>query len=83
VLNGRYGPYITDGAKNARMPKDRDPKSLSLEECKTLLAAAPAKGTRGRFGRKLPRKGEASANETGADEAPPKMVAAGPGSTKR
>ena len=56
VLNGRYGPYITDTAKNARVPKDRDPKTLTLEECQTLLAAAPAKGTRGRFGRKLPAK---------------------------
>ena len=28
VLNGRYGPYITDKARNAKIPKDRDPKSL-------------------------------------------------------
>ncbi len=59
VLNGRYGPYITDAAKNARVPKDRDPKTLTLEECQALLAVAPAKGTRGRFGRKLPAKGGA------------------------
>ena len=26
VLNGRYGPYITDKKKNAKIPKDRDPK---------------------------------------------------------
>ncbi|MGC1457366.1 MAG: DNA topoisomerase I [Steroidobacteraceae bacterium] len=49
VLNGRYGPYITDKLKNARIPKDRDPKSLSLAECRELLAAAPARGKR--FGR--------------------------------
>ena len=49
VLNGRYGPYITDRKKNARIPKDRDPKSLKLEECRELLAAAPERG--GRFGR--------------------------------
>jgi DNA topoisomerase-1 len=49
VLNGRYGPYITDKIKNARMPKDRDPKSLTLEECRALLAAAPVRGNR--FGR--------------------------------
>ncbi|ACL71290.1 DNA topoisomerase [Thioalkalivibrio sulfidiphilus HL-EbGr7] len=48
VVNGRYGPYITDGNKNARIPKDRDPKSLTLEECQALLAAAPErKGRRG------------------------------------
>ncbi len=45
VLNGRYGPYVTDKRKNARVPKDRDPKTLTLEECQALLAAAPAKGT--------------------------------------
>jgi DNA topoisomerase-1 len=48
VLNGRYGPYITDKSKNARVPKDRDPKLLSLEECKELLAAAPIRGRRGK-----------------------------------
>ena len=64
VLNGRYGPYITDGKRNGRVPKDRDPKSLTLEECKTLLEAAPPR--RGRWGRKTP-----SADKTPAGEAPP------------
>lgn len=41
VLNGRFGPYITDGEKNAKIPKDREPASLTLEECTALLAAAP------------------------------------------
>lgn len=48
VLNGRYGPYITDGKKNAKIPKDSDPKKLTLDECKKLIADAPAK-KRGRF----------------------------------
>ncbi len=48
VLNGRYGPYVTDKAKNVRVPKDREPKSLTLEECKEMLAAAPARGKRGK-----------------------------------
>ncbi len=48
VLNGRYGPYVTDKAKNAPVPKDREPESLTLEECKELLAAAPLRGRRGK-----------------------------------
>jgi DNA topoisomerase-1 len=41
VLNGRFGPYITDGNKNAKIPKDKEPKDLTLQECEALLAAAP------------------------------------------
>ena len=48
VLNGRYGPYVTDKKKNAKIPKDTDPKSLTLEQCKELLAAAPERGRRGK-----------------------------------
>jgi DNA topoisomerase-1 len=60
VLNGRYGPYITDKQRNARIPKDRDPKTLTLEECRALLAAAPPRPARGRFGRRAaPAKAKA------------------------
>ncbi len=41
VLNGRYGPYITDGNKNARIPKGTEPAELDLETCQRLLAEAP------------------------------------------
>jgi DNA topoisomerase-1 len=63
VLNGRYGPYVTDKAKNARVPKDREPKSLTLEECKELLANAPARGRRGKKKKKTTTK-EAAAEKT-------------------
>jgi DNA topoisomerase I len=43
VLNGRYGPYITDGRKNAKIPKDVEPDTLPLEVCQELLAKAPDK----------------------------------------
>ena len=44
ILHGRYGPYITDGTKNARMPKDADPASLTREQCEELLKnAKPAR----------------------------------------
>ena len=51
VLNGRYGPYITDKVKNAKIPKDRDPKTLTREECRELIAVAPIRPKRGAFGR--------------------------------
>ena len=41
VLNGRFGPYVTNGTKNARIPKDTDPKSLTHNDAKRLLEAAP------------------------------------------
>ena len=73
VLNGRYGPYITDGRKNGRIPKDRDPKSLSLEECQAILAAAPER--KGRWGRKAPAKGAAGTGAAGkTPSAAPKAV---------
>jgi DNA topoisomerase-1 len=51
VLNGRYGPYITDKKRNAKIPKDKEPKSLTLQECQTMLASAPERGF-GKWGRK-------------------------------
>ena len=51
VLNGRFGPYITDGKKNAKIPKDTDPKALTEADAKKLLAEAPARKARTR-GRK-------------------------------
>jgi DNA topoisomerase-1 len=54
VLNGRYGPYITDGTKNAKIPKDKEPKDLTQEECEKLIAEAPER--RGRFGKKKAAK---------------------------
>jgi DNA topoisomerase-1 len=39
VLEGRYGPYVTDGEMNASIPKGADPATLSLEEARGLLEA--------------------------------------------
>ncbi len=46
VLNGRYGAYVTDGTKNAKIPKDTDPKELTHEQAKALLDEAPARKPR-------------------------------------
>lgn len=42
VLKGRYGPYVTDGKKNAKIPKDTDPKTITHEQAKQMIAEAPA-----------------------------------------
>ncbi len=47
VLQGRYGPYVTNSKKNARIPKKKDPASLTLEECTQLLEKAPDRKRRG------------------------------------
>jgi DNA topoisomerase I len=57
VLNGRFGPYVTDGEKNGKIPKDREPASLTQEECVALLAAGkPVRKMGGRFAKKATKK---------------------------
>ncbi len=55
VLNGRYGPYISDGKRNGRIPKDREPASLTLAEVIQLMEET-GKPMRGRFGKKAVAK---------------------------
>jgi len=63
VLNGRYGPYITNGSKNARVPKDAEPAGLTREQCLQLLAAAPE---RKRGGKKAAAKKTAASKKKSA-----------------
>ena len=65
VLNGRWGPYVTDKNKNARVPKDVDAKTLTLEDCVRMLAEAPERKGRGK---------KAAAKKT--EKAAPKKAAA-------
>jgi DNA topoisomerase-1 len=76
VLNGRYGPYISDGKLNGRIPKDREPASLTLEEVVRLLEET-AKPMRGRFGKKaVAKKAPAkTASKATAKKAPAKKAA--------
>ncbi len=38
ILNGRYGAYIACNKENYKIPKGKDPKALTLEECRTIIA---------------------------------------------
>lgn len=40
ILNGRYGPYIKAGGKNYRIPKGKDPATLTEMECKNIISQA-------------------------------------------
>jgi DNA topoisomerase-1 len=54
ILRGRWGPYLADAERNARIPKDRSPESITLEEARQLLADAPVR--KRRWGRKVVKK---------------------------
>jgi DNA topoisomerase I len=64
ILKGRYGPFVTDGKRNASVPKDVEPDSLDLATCQKLLDEAPPKGRRGKFGKKKAGKKTASKKTT-------------------
>jgi DNA topoisomerase-1 len=44
LMRGRYGPYVTDGATNATIPRDSDPLSVTLDQALALIAERVAKG---------------------------------------
>lgn len=45
VLNGRFGPYIAFNKKNYKIPKGTDAASLSLEQCREIIAKQDAEPT--------------------------------------
>lgn len=48
IVKGPYGPYITNGKKNARIPKGLKPEDIDEEAAKSILEAAPASKRRRR-----------------------------------
>ncbi|KHA63296.1 MULTISPECIES: type I DNA topoisomerase [unclassified Sphingomonas] len=69
LMEGRYGPYVTDGTTNATLPKSIEKDQLTLEEAASLIdaraAAAPAT-----------KKKKAPAKKPAAKKAPAKAAAA-------
>ena len=68
VLDGRYGPYVTDGAVNATVPRGTDPRALSLADAVQLLAERAAKAP--------VKKKRAAAKKAPAKKAPAKKAPA-------
>ena len=69
ILKGRWGPFITDGNKNARMPKEREPDSMTLEECLAALEAAPDKRSRKKTAKKKTAKKKTAKKKTARKKA--------------
>ena len=44
LMEGRFGPYVTDGTTNATLPKSLAPDQLTLEEAAQLIDERAAKG---------------------------------------
>ena len=80
LMEGRYGPYVTDGTTNATIPKSVEPNALTLEEAAQLIddraAAAPAKGKKKPAAKKAAPKKAAAAKDGAAKKAPAKKAAA-------
>jgi DNA topoisomerase-1 len=74
VLNGRWGPYIEFGKLNVKIPKDKDPNTLTFEECKALADAMPQDAKKGRFGKAAPKAAPkaAAVKKPAAKKAPAK-----------
>jgi DNA topoisomerase-1 len=47
ILNGKWGPYLKVGKSNYKLPKDKEPESLTYQECKEIVETAPPKGKKG------------------------------------
>ena len=77
VLNGRYGPYLSDGKLNGKIPKDREPASLTLEEVVKLMEET-GKPMRKGFGKKAAKKvvakKEVAPKKAAAKKAPAKKA---------
>jgi len=62
IIKGRYGPYISNGKTNARIPGNLEPQSLTLEQCQAFISQAE-KTSRKRRGRNKTAKPAAPKNK--------------------
>lgn len=76
VLNGRFGPYIKVGKGNYKIPKGKDPKTLTIQEIDQIVAETPVKPAKGRGSTKAAVAKKAPAKKAASKKAPAKKAAA-------
>ncbi|RME76267.1 MAG: DNA topoisomerase I, partial [Planctomycetota bacterium] len=76
LMNGRYGPYVTDGEVNASLPRDRNPEEIGLADAEELIEARRARlasgGGRGR--KTAARKKKSSKKKTASKKSTKKKA---------
>ncbi len=72
ILNGRWGAYIKIGDENIKIPKDKEPKDLTLEECLELEKITPKKNFKKVKGKIVAVKEDKKATKTVAKKTPAK-----------
>jgi DNA topoisomerase-1 len=72
LLDGRYGPYLTDGETNASLPKDVSPDELTHGQALAILAERAAQGPPKKKSRRGAARKSAKAKEP--VETPPKTI---------
>lgn len=72
LMAGRYGPYVTDGATNATLPRDKQPEALTAEEAIALITEKAAKGPAKKKGRKKTPTKKPVAKTSAAKKTPAK-----------
>ncbi len=78
LLDGRYGPYVTDGVTNASVPKGTNPNELTFEQTLHLLADRAAKAPPEKRAKKITRSGKPAPKK-----GPSKKPATGKSTTKK
>ncbi|MES2904733.1 MAG: type I DNA topoisomerase [Pseudomonadota bacterium] len=76
VMEGKYGPYASDGTTHATLPKTADPKAVTLDEAVALIDEKAAKGPVKKKGRKAAPKAAAKTGRKSGKSAPKKSAAA-------
>ncbi len=84
VLDGRFGPYVTDGTINATVPRGVDPAEVDLEQAVELLREREARGpakkrtkkaaTKKKAAKKATKKKTAPRKASGSSKQPPRTT---------